>query len=178
MPILSAKGLQVLPAVEEEITAHQSQAANDGIISENVYATLDTPFLLKHVRYIGIWRGLQPDANPIHMICQPETSANLETAFETEGGNQTPGNIDEFARRNLIIWNSIFCPAAQSGGRPVAAGGDISVVYDSGWISLGKKGIPFMEVQGPVEFVYNPGEAWAADVIKESVTLYRGIFLE
>ncbi len=108
------------------------------------------------------------------IVNQGGNVAEAEVALEdTIGDPADLTNWDGYIRNNRILWNSIFTPK-DYGGRV----DNDPLHFDSGWISIGRKGWLYPEDQGPQIFVYNfHGDALPADILISNYVIYDGVVI-
>ncbi len=177
MMATESEGLVTLPVTEFAEAALQSLTVGTVVVLNNTYQTMPKAFLLKQWRYMGSVKLLHVgDAFLIGLQKGGATTTEVEEALEvTVVDVEDASTFGLYAEKNRVIWNSLVQIPAHG---VVLDTTNSSVAIDTGWMSMGRKGMPFHEEQGPVVIAYNNGgAALQADVEMDGLMIFRGVFL-
>ncbi len=172
------KGLQVLVA-DFDTTALQGLAGSTSVQITAAFGTLGLPFLAKQFRVLGKALNFASDDQCIFFLATGSPSiAEVDNAIEGDHTDpQDPTFFGNQSQAKLIIWNSIVA-IPMVGQRSLIAEADANYAVDSGWLSLGSKGIPFDENHGPHVDAYNTSSlAMDGSAGFDGIIIIRGVFL-
>ena len=121
---------------------------------------IDRPFLAKRWRVFGVIGDWPVLGSAFLMFLARSGSAPASAEIVLETTSPDIDDVDdqvEVAGHDHMIVNSIFSPQAPANGFALRSGGASAndINFDSGWIKLAAKGIPFHEELGPEIQVYN-----------------------